>query len=123
MACDLNKVTDTVPLEEIKILVNDLKAELHILNIDKHYGFNFETDYESVLLREMLDFLKPAYHFLNYENIDEGIIDFVEKNQIDLLIVFPKSYDLIRQLIHKSHTKSLILHSHVPVMALHTTNV
>jgi nucleotide-binding universal stress UspA family protein len=119
LACNLNQVVDTVPFEEIKILVNDFKATVHIVNIDKHGVFNPETDYESVLLEKMMASLKPTYHFIANMTIDEGILDFVEKNKIDLLIVLPRRHGLLRRLIHKSQTRQLILHSHVPVMALH----
>lgn len=119
LACNLNHVTDTVPLEEITILVNDLNAELHILNIDKRGVFNPDTDFESVLLEEMMRPLKPMYHFITHKNTDEGIIDFAEKNKIDLLIVLPRRLGLLRRLVHRSHTKQLILHSHIPIMALH----
>jgi len=119
LACNLNHVTDTVPLEEINTLVKDFNAELHILNIDKHGVFNPDTDFESVLLEQMMRPLKPTYHFITNKNTDEGIIDFAEKNKIDLLIVLPRRHGLLSRLVNKSHTRQLILHSHVPVMALH----
>jgi nucleotide-binding universal stress UspA family protein len=118
-ACDLNQVVQTVPLEEINILVNDFNAELHILNIDRNGVFNPDTDFESVLLEGMMRPLKPTYHFITNKNTDEGIMDFAEHNKIDLLIVLPRRHGVLSRLIHKSHTKQLVLHSHVPVMALH----
>jgi nucleotide-binding universal stress UspA family protein len=51
--------------------------------------------------------------------VDKGIIDFAEGNELDMLIVLPKRHGLIDSLMHRSHTKQLVLHSHVPVMALH----
>jgi nucleotide-binding universal stress UspA family protein len=119
LACDFDKVVDTTPAEEIKTLVNDFHAELHILNTGKKEEFKPELVFESGLLQEMLSALKPNYHFITHENTDEGIMDFAEKNQIDLLVVLPKRHSLQEKLIHKSHTKQLVLHSQVPVMALH----
>ncbi len=119
LACDLDKVVNITPVEEIKILVDDFKAELHVLNIGKRTEFNPDAIFESGLLQEMIGFLKPNYHFITSDNTDEGIINFAEKNNIDLLLVLPKRHSLPELLIHKSHTKQLVLHSHVPVMALH----
>ena len=62
--------------------------------------------------------LKPSYHFITNDNTDEGIMDFAEKNSIDLLLVLPKRHSLLDKLISKSHTRQLVLHSHVPVMAI-----
>ena len=119
LACDLDKVVDTIPIDEIKMLMKDFNAELHILNTNRGKEFNPNIVFESGMLMEMLTPLKHEYHFITNENIDEGIMDFAEKNNIDLLIVLPRRHSLLDKLVHKSHTKQLVLHSHVPVMALH----
>jgi len=119
LACDLDKVVETIPVDEIKTLVNDFHAELHILNTGKPRVFDPNVVFESGLLQEMLENLSPQYHFISHDNIDEGIIDFAEENNIDLLIVIPKRHGIFDNLLHKSHTKQMVLHSHVPVMALH----
>jgi len=118
-ACDFQSVVESTPVEEIALLVKDFKAELHILNIGKNDVYEPGLIFESGLLQEMLTSLAPVYHFITNKNTDEGIIEFTEKNNIDLLIVLPKQHTLMDKLVHKSHTKYLVLHSHVPVMALH----
>ena len=122
LACDFDKVIDSTPVDEIKMLVHDFHAELHILNTGSKKEFEPELVFESGLLQEMLAALKPNYHFISNKDTDEGIIDFAEKNDIDLLIVLPKRHGLLDKLIYKSHTKQLVLHSHVPVMALHQSD-
>jgi len=119
LACDLNDVLSTTPAEEIKLLVKDFNAELHILNTKKRDKYDPERSFELGVMEEMLWPLKPDYHFINTDNVDESIMEFAEKNQIDLLIVLPKRHGLLDKLLHKSHTKEFVLHSHVPVMALH----
>jgi nucleotide-binding universal stress UspA family protein len=119
IACDFEKVVDTIPVDEIKMLIHDFKAELHILNTGSKKEFKPEVVFESGLVQEMLGALKPNYHFITNENTALGIIDFAENNHIDLLIVFPKRHSLLDKIMHKSHTKQLVLHSYVPVMALH----
>ncbi len=119
LACDFEKVVETTPIDEIKKLVEDFNAVLHVLNTGRQKVYDPEIVFQSGLLEEMLGDLKPNYHFITHENIDEGVIDFAEKNQIDLLVVLPKRHNLLEKLVHKSHTKQLVLHSHVPVMALH----
>jgi nucleotide-binding universal stress UspA family protein len=119
LACDLVNVAATIPAIEVKKLVQDFNAELHILNTGKNSEFSPEVVFESGLLQEMFIGIKPNYHFITSSDVDEGIIDFAGKNHIDLLIVVPKRHGLIDKLLHKSHTRQLVLHSHVPVMALH----
>lgn len=121
LACDFDNVTDNTPVEEIKMLMNDFGASLHILNTGKQRDFDPDIVFESGLMNEMLGPVTPKYHFITSENIDEGIIDFAETNNIDLLIVLPKRHTLLDKLLHKSLTTQLVLHSHVPVMAFHNS--
>ncbi len=119
LACDFDKVMDTIPVQEIKLLIHDFNATLHILNTGRHNVYDPEIVFESELLQKMLNALKPKYHFITHENTDEGIINFAGENHIDLLIVLPKRHGLLDRFLYQSHTTQLVLHSHVPVMALH----
>lgn len=118
-ACDFDKVVESTPVEEIKMLVNDFNASLHVLNTGKRTEYNPDTVFESGLLQEMIGSLNPQYHFITAGNTDEGIMDFVEKNNIDLLLVLPKRRGMLKRMLHRSITKQFVLHSHVPVMAVH----
>lgn len=119
LACDFNEVLGTVPVEEIKVLVNDFNAALHVLNTGAKDEYSPDVLEQSALLQRMLGKITPVYHFITDSNTDEGIIHFAGTNNIDLLIVLPRHHSLIDKLIHSSHTKQLVLHSHVPVMAFH----
>jgi nucleotide-binding universal stress UspA family protein len=122
LASDLTSVIETTPFEEIKMLLHDFNAELHILNTGKKEVFDADIIFESGMIQEMTMALNPKFHFINNEDTDEGIMNFVEKNDIDLLIVLPKRRNIIDSLFHKSHTKKLVLHSHIPVMVMHQVN-
>ena len=119
LACDFKKVVDTLPIDEIKKIMTDFKGELHVLNTGHQEIYDADTVFESGMLQEMLKPLMPYYHFITHKDIDQGIIEFADNQQIDLLVVVPKRHGLLDKLTHKSHTKQLVLHSHIPVMALH----
>jgi len=121
LACDLKKVTDTVPLEEVKALIKEFKAKLLVLHVnsDATHPYGPEVIEQSGLLNEMLDELHPSWHFLDSDEIDTGISEFAEKHKLDMLIVIPKKHSLIGQLFHKSETKKLALHTHIPIMSIH----
>ncbi|MDP4261276.1 MAG: universal stress protein [Bacteroidota bacterium] len=122
LACDLKKVVETAPVEELKTLVKQFGAELHVIHINREGGdqaYGPEIIEESGLLQEMLDELHPAYHFLNNVNIDEGLSEYAGKNDLDLVVIIPKKHNLVDKLFHKSHSKELLLHTHVPVMSVH----
>ena len=118
-ACDFENVTRNTPVNEIKMIMNDFNASLHIINTGDQSEFNQNVVFQSGLMNEMFGAVLPKYHFITSDNADEGIIDFTDKNNIELLIVLPKQHNLLDKLFNKSITKQLVLHSHVPVMALH----
>lgn len=119
LACDLHNVLNTIPLQEIRSLVRQFNAELHILNTGRKNSFSASMISESGWLQEMFADLKPQYHYISAKDTDTGIIEFCAKHQINLLVVLPKRHGFLEKLVHKSHTKDLVLHSHVPVMAIH----
>lgn len=119
LACDLKNVQDTVPVNQLRTLIKEFNATLLVLNTAKEEAFDAQVVSQSGVLRAMIADLKPTYHFVANEDTDEGIMEFAESNHVDLLVVLPKRHSLIDKLIHKSHTKKIVLHSHVPVLALH----
>ncbi|MBS1669064.1 MAG: universal stress protein [Bacteroidetes bacterium] len=119
IACDFVHVLETVPIEAIKQLSTDFQAELHIINYGKKDKFDSDVVFQSGLFQELFHKMKPIYHLLNGENIVETVVVFAEQNQVDLLIVFPKSHGFVEQFVHKSSTKEMVLNSHVPIISLH----
>ena len=119
-ACDFAKVIESTPVNFIKNMVKEFGAELHVLNVDyenKHFTPN--TPEESLMLQTLLEDLDPKYHFINHKDIEEGINEFAEKNNFDLLITIPKKHNLLDSLFKHSNTKELVRQSHVPVMCVH----
>ena len=119
-ACDFDKVVESTPIQFIKNMVKEFAEELHVLNVD-YEGRHFkpETPEESMLLHELLTDLNPVYHFIEHADVEDGINEFAEQNNIDLLITIPKKHKLLDSLFKKSSTKQLVTQSHVPVMCVH----
>ena len=121
LACDLNNVIHTVNFGEIKNLVSAFKASLHILHVRPDDGsiYTAEVKEESTALQKAFEDLKPLYYYLRDKNIDERICEFAEKHQLDLLIIIPKDHDLIERIFKHSHSEKIVLHTQVPLMAIH----
>ena len=121
LACDLKKVIETVRVREIRELVNEFDAELHVLNIRENFQDTISTEAagEADWLKAMLGELHPKYHFINDPDMEHGIVGFVEKKKLDLLIIIPKKHKLLGKLFHHSDSQRLVLHTQVPVISLH----
>ncbi len=119
LALDFDKTLETTPVVQIKKWVSDFNAELHILNAGNEKTYNADIVHESGVLRQLLGDIEPHYHFITNNDLDEGVMEFAEKNNIDLLVVLPKRHNFIEQLVFSSHTKNMVLHCPVPIVALH----
>lgn len=119
-ACDFRQVVETTPVQFIKQMVNEFNAELHILNVDyENKQFKPETPEQSLLLHTLFEDLNPSYHFITHVDIEDGINEFAETNNLDLLITIPKKHKLLEGIFKPSSTKQLVTQSHVPVMCVH----
>jgi nucleotide-binding universal stress UspA family protein len=118
LSFDFDKLQET-PVAAIKKMVTGFGATLHVLNAGNAATYSADTVHGTERLRLLLGDVKPQYHFITHSDLDEGIIEFAEKNGIDLLLVLPRRHNFIEKLLYTSHTKKLVLHSTVPVMALH----
>lgn len=119
LACDFIDVEDTVPVAKISKFLSDFGAELHVLNTGRKEQFDPELVFESGILRGLWHNPKHVYHYITAEDTDQGVIDYAGEKEIDLLIVIPKEHSLLERIFFKSHTKQMVLHSPIPVMALH----
>lgn len=119
-ACDFKNIVETTPAGAIKTMVNEFGAELHVLNVDYHdKHFRAETPEQSAMLHTMLEEVKPVYDFIENKDIEDGVNEFAEKNNLDLIITIPKKHKLLDGIFSPSSTKQFIYQSHVPVMCIH----
>lgn len=119
-ACDFKKLSDTVPVEVLKGWSQTFGAELEVLNV----GYNKDssgnkTKEQEDILRLILGELNPKFFFINSPDVEKGIHEFAESNNIDLLIVVPKKHNLLESLFQKSHSKDLVFHSRIPILSVH----
>ena len=119
IACDLEYGIDHIPSEDIKSITSEFHASLHILNASSGKAGKTKIIEEASVLMDELSPMHHQFHFINEENDDKGIMDLVEKINIDLLIVLPKKHTLFEKWMNKSHTRKIVLNLNVPVMGLH----
>ena len=88
LACDFKQVVDSTPVSEIREFVKLFNAELDVLNVDyKKKNPDAEKPEQSLLLDTLLQDLNPSYFFIDNPVVEDGINEFAEKNNIDLLLI------------------------------------
>lgn len=120
LTSDLRDVVDATPVEPIREIVNFFNADLHVLNVDfKQRGFTPYTPEETMNLDTLLSGMNPVFDFVEHQSVEQGISEFAEKNNIDLLITLPKKHNALEQLFETSTTRKLIHQTNIPIMCIH----
>ena len=100
-------------------MLKEFNAELHVLNVDNDVQKNSASNNSVQLLYTALEELNPHYHTISHKDIEEGINEFAELNNLDMIITIPRKQKLLDSLFRKNSTKQLLYHTHVPVMCVH----
>jgi nucleotide-binding universal stress UspA family protein len=58
------------------------------------------------------------FHFRKDENIEDGILDYINKHDTDLLVVVSHQRTFWQKLFHKSVAKSITKHTKLPILIL-----
>ena len=122
LACDFDNVVQSTPVEYIKNIVKEFGADLYVLNVQDKRDVEADAEepmMDTVYLDAMLEDVKPNYIQLTGKNVVDSITSFAEKNNLDLVMVIPKKHRFIDSLFHKSQSRELITHAHIPIVSIH----
>lgn len=121
LTSDFKDVEGTTPTVPIKKILKTFKPNLHIINVDSDHYVALTEEYqaERSKLKEIFAEFNPEFYFLGWYDVDEAINQFATDKNIDLIITIPREHSLIEKLFKPSHTKKLVYHSAIPVLAAH----
>ena len=117
LACDLSSTLESFPISYLKELQQIFHASFDVLNVNTKQINDLSTSSEFMSLRDMIRDLYPTYYFNIANTVEEGISQFLQENDADLLLLIPKKHGFFE--LHQSHTKKMALKSEVPIMAIH----
>ena len=116
-ACDLKKVSKTTPALAIKRIIHNLGAKLSILNVDHNEAhFHPYTIAEITHMHQLWDAEQPEYYYTNNKDIANGVMDFSNEHQMQMVIAVTKEYGFFERLFHSSLTRKLAYNIHLPLL-------
>jgi hypothetical protein len=118
IASDLEHIRETTAIEFIRNWLGLFHLSPYVLHVCTNGDLKENTIDSNITLAKDLAEFKPKFHSLYNKNMEDGIFNFLEQKKSDLLLVVPGKYSFFKELFHTSHTKQLILHSHLPVLAV-----
>jgi len=119
-ATDFENIEASVPAENVQSVLNIFSPVLHVVNVNNE-DVRSKQGYahERKALEFLLQSCNPVFHFIRDVDFKKAINQFVAEKDIDLILTIPKKHSFLQTLFHASHTKQLIYHVEVPVLAIH----
>ncbi|MBS1666056.1 MAG: universal stress protein [Bacteroidetes bacterium] len=123
MICDFKDVEKTIPITALKEVLNLFRLKLYVVNVDSEHYIDLSDEYkaERAKLDSMIKEYEPEYAFIRMYDFVDSINQFASDKNIELIITFPKSHSFLSNIFKTSHTKKLVYHSHVPIVAIHSS--
>ena len=96
------------------------KAEVHILNVSES---DEPLDHAKIrgaqILQHYLKNVPHFYHRVVNENVEDGIEEYVNEHEIDVIMVMARKHNFFDRVFHKSVTRELVYKSKMPLLAFH----
>ncbi|MEP4093786.1 universal stress protein [Reichenbachiella sp.] len=119
IATNFRMETDYDIVEIMFLIAKALNSEIHVVTIadgpePRRDPFNRQ---QMKLWAETLEGVRHHFHFIQNSDVEEGMLNYVEDQNINMLVVMPSKLNFIKSLFHKSVSKRLAYHTQVPLLA------
>ena len=120
-ASDFKNVEVTTPSVLISAVLEMFNPMLHIVNVNSEHYVSLTEEYQQgkQILKEMFKDYKNEFYFIGMNDFFDAMDNFIRDYKIDLLVTIPKHDSNSGLLFSNSHTKKLVYHSEIPILAAH----
>jgi nucleotide-binding universal stress UspA family protein len=116
--CDVSAISRLDALKVFSDPTKFLHPQLLVLNVDPSKEHSLvKNQITEGLVEPLKDYEYKVYHSEDGDVVN-GIIDFADRQHVQLIIALPGKYSFFYNLTHKNITKALALNSHRAVLIL-----
>lgn len=119
-ASDLKMECDMEMHEPLKDMIDAFQSGICILNVVKEQADRIGKD-DGVSGRRIEKYFENrdhVYHFLENNDIIEGISEFIVSQHVDMVTMIPQKHNLIERIFRESNTKRMAFHVDIPLLTL-----
>ncbi len=113
----IEKSTSLMKVQSLNLVFNSLLTVLHVIP-DNHLIDEKEANID-VYVENKLATTKHSTFIITENNVSEGILDFVNDHEMDMIIVEPQKHSLFHSIFNSSVTNELAFFSPIPVLIIH----
>ncbi len=124
LSCDFDHADKFIPVDIIRSLINDTHAKLLVFNIEvdmeeTNAKYPASMMGEGFAVHTLLQEFQPEYHFTKNKEYVDGVNEYADSHEVDMIISIPKRKGFFEKLFIKSTTKKLAFHTHLPLLVVH----
>jgi len=119
-ANDLSESGEEKLFDVLKEIAIDTSSSIDFLFIvkEENYAEKKIQRLKSADFDNTFDSEYHPFHFKENENIEDGILEYIDNKNFDLLVVVAHQRNFWEGLFHKSISKALVKHAKLPVLVL-----
>ena len=120
LAADYENLENISALEPLRNLVKSVDGKLMVVNVQSNDDGEiiFNPVSEKLAIEDYFEDIDHSYHEITNESVSEGLNDFVNSSNADVLAMIPEKNNFFMKIFHKSVTKQMVLHSQIPLLSL-----
>ena len=120
LACDHQKAIPPSIVRTLKYYSRLFGAKINILEVFKpEEAVTYENSVPSVLLDHSLTEYDHVSHLREGEDVSEELDKYIATYKPEWLIVVPREHSGLSGLFHRSFSKQMAFHTHIPLLSIH----
>jgi len=120
LAYDYNDVMKENTMKTFKEFVKLFNAKVLVLNVVSPVEIStYENAVAGSTIENSLKDIEHTLYFPASEDNTNEINAFADAHQCDWLVMVPHKHKFLERLFHKSNTKQMAFHTHIPLLTLH----
>lgn len=112
------KDEEVVSFDQVAAFAKKFNAEVCCVHFDEHVTDVSQEEMTAWKDKLHTEGLNVSYEVITGEDFEHSLIDFYEKNKIDIIGIQPRKRNLFTAIFKKSNTKSIAQHLKIPLLSL-----
>lgn len=113
-AFDFKHIENTKQLRSAVQFLSGEAGHLDIINIDKK-----NANVKKQWIESIFHPFEIEYHITQGDDVVTGIVNFVENNDLDILVMLKRNHTLMEQVFSTGITNKIVHNSNLPIMVVH----
>jgi nucleotide-binding universal stress UspA family protein len=120
VSTDLKNLKNIGVFGTVKDLAKVFNGEFHLINVSEDLSKIDPTEFieHAADVDEMFTGFAHSFKFLENTDFEAEILDYINTNNINMLVVVSRKRNFFSRLFHKSISRKLTMHSPVPIVVL-----